>query len=343
MMQRRLRRYGIHICLILFGLFLGLLLSEAGVRLLFPHTRDHVIPGGLFDLDSELGWVLRPDIQRRHRSRYFDVSYAINALGFRDGARDMSKPDQQYRILFYGDSQIFGWGIARGQRFSNRLEQQHPPLEAWNLGVPGYGLDQQVLAYEQAGHHFQADEIILLISRGTLKRLKHTYIYRKHKPAFRLDFNERLLQIPLPQRAVQWERILYKTLSPFYLPYFVDRQLARIQAGPSADRAQRNPLQDAESITIGGLEKAILERAAQVARQRNDRLTLLAFLPPETIQPLKDTGIWPHVDIIPIAFDGDYEELVLGPDDRHWNPHAHELIARQLSPFIAARLSADAK
>jgi len=343
MMQRRLRRWGINICLILLGSVLGLLFVEAGVRLLFPHTRDHVIPGGLFDLDSELGWVLRPDIQRRHHSRYFDVSYTVNTLGFRDAARNRSNPDQQYRILLYGDSQVFGWGTAREQRFSNRLEEEHRSLEVWNLGVPGYGLDQQVLAYEQKGHHFQADEIILFLSRGTLNRLKYAYIYRKHKPAFRLDFKGQLLQIPLPQRAVKWEPILYRVLSPFYLPYFVDRQLARMQADPSADRAERNPLQDAESISIGGLEMRILERAVQAARERNDRLTLLAFLPPRTIQSLKDTGAWQHVDIIPIAFDDDYQKLVLGPEDLHWNPRAHGLIARQLSPFIAARLGANAK
>jgi hypothetical protein len=337
-----LRRWGINICLILLGSVLGLLLSEAGVRLLFPHTRDHVIPGGLFDLDSELGWALRPGIQRRHRSRYFDVSYTINTLGFRDAARDRSNPDQKYRILLYGDSQIFGWGTAREQRFSNRLEEQHPSLEVWNLGIPGYGLDQQVLAYEQTGHHFQAHEIILFVSRDTLNRLKHTYIYRKHKPAFRLDSHEQLLQIPLPQRAVKWEQILYRILSPFYLPYFVDRQLARMRADASADHAKRNPLQDAESISIGGLERGVLEKAVQVARERNDRLTLLAFLHPRIIQSLKDAGTWQDVDIIPIAFDDDYQELIFGPEDLHWNSRAHGLIARQLSPLIAARLGANA-
>ena len=41
--------------LVLFGLFLGLGLTEGLVQILYPHTRDSVIPGHLFIIDDDLG------------------------------------------------------------------------------------------------------------------------------------------------------------------------------------------------------------------------------------------------------------------------------------------------
>ena len=52
-----------------------------------------------------------PGAEGIHHSRYFDVTYSINALGLRDGPRTIVKHLGTDRILLYGDSVIFGWGI----------------------------------------------------------------------------------------------------------------------------------------------------------------------------------------------------------------------------------------
>lgn len=341
--QGRLWRCGIKISLIVFGLMLGLLLAEVCVRVFFPHARDHVIPGGLFAIDDELGWTLVADKERRHRTRYFDVLYAMNAFGFRDIPRDLTKTERQYRILLYGDSQIFGWGVESEQRFSNRLEAQHSSLEILNLAVPGYGLDQQILAYEKNGHRFQPDEVIFFVSSGTLSRIPYTYIYRKHKPAFRLGPHKSLDLIPLPQKTAQWEQILYKALSPFYLPYFVERQLAKIQAASSAMPPGENTPRTEKYFAVNSLERAILDRVEQIARERNHRLTLLTNLPFQFVQMLKNDSAQQFIDVIPITFDIANHKLVFGPEDQHWNPRAHGLIAQQLHSHIASRLGVEKK
>ena len=101
MIQRRLWRFGIKISLIVFGLMLGLLLAEVCVRVFYPHARDHVIPGGLFAIDDELGWTLLADKERRHRTRYFDVLYTTNAFGFRDIPRDLTKTEMKSSSLYH--------------------------------------------------------------------------------------------------------------------------------------------------------------------------------------------------------------------------------------------------
>jgi hypothetical protein len=96
-----------------------------------------VISGHPFILDDELGWKLAPSKATTHHSRYFDTRYTTNSFGFRDKPRSTAKSDDAYRILLYGDSLIFGWGLNDGERFSDLIENERAGLEIWNLGVPG--------------------------------------------------------------------------------------------------------------------------------------------------------------------------------------------------------------
>ncbi len=134
-------------CLVLVGFCVALLLAEGYVRVFHPYSRDHVVPGGLFEIDDYLGWKFTEGKSARHHSRYFEATYRINTLGYRDKPRSLLKDAEIYRILLYGDSQVFGWGTPAEQRFSNLIEAQNPHLEIWNLAVPGYGIDQEVLSY----------------------------------------------------------------------------------------------------------------------------------------------------------------------------------------------------
>ena len=73
--------------LIAGGLFVGLGIAEGLVRLFAPYSRDHVVPAGMFAIDSALGWRLKPGTVSRHHTRYFDAEYRVNSLGFRDRPR----------------------------------------------------------------------------------------------------------------------------------------------------------------------------------------------------------------------------------------------------------------
>jgi hypothetical protein len=104
------------------------------------------------------------------------------------------------RMLLYGDSVIFGWGIPTNERISNRL--QSADLEIWNLAVPGYGLDQEILSYRRDGQRLGADEVVFFVSSATLQRLGTSYIYKKYKPVFCLDTKGNLTLKPPPRFAI---------------------------------------------------------------------------------------------------------------------------------------------
>lgn len=113
---------------------------DLGARLLFPGAMD-TVPAGMLRIDEDLGWRLEPDREVRHKTRHLDVTYRISGGGYRDLECAAAKPAGVYRVLLFGDSQVFGWGIPEGQRYADLIEQRLPGVEICDLGVPGWGLD----------------------------------------------------------------------------------------------------------------------------------------------------------------------------------------------------------
>jgi hypothetical protein len=302
-------------------------LAEGVVRLIDPHARDYVIPGGFFIIDPAIGWRLRPQTTVVHKTRYFGATYTTNNLGYRDTPRTIDKQQGRTRILLYGDSLIFGWGVAGAERFSSLVEAERPNVEVWNHAVPGYGLDQQVLAYEKDGQGLNADVVVFFVSRVTVERTRTGYLYRKYKPQFVLDSSQKLKLIPVPQEATQWTSALYRFLSPWYLPYFLDRRIAMVKEvfnRRARSERDQNASQDSPLTQVAWL---LLERAADVARVRGHRLVLLAHPPPPAWGALEAFCAERGIGIVTIDFPKDRASVSFGQYDRHWNARGNRLVA----------------
>lgn len=336
--MKTVKKYLSRLSLILAGCCLALLLAEGFVRIFYPYSRDHVIPGGLFEINNDLGWKLKAGKRAVHHSRDFDVVYKINILGYRDKPRKLSKEENIYRILLYGDSQVFGWGIPESQRFSNLIEDQRSSLEIWNLAVPGYGLDQEILSYEKDGRFLNADEVIFFVSESTLERIHYDYIYNKHKPKFVLDQNGILRIVPIPQRIHVWTSLLYKVLSPLYLPYFIERRLAMLKSIPERSRHTQNQETIPENLAISELEKGILNKAKEMALKQKHQLSFLVFLPEKSRENIQNFCKQREIGFLEIIFHSENQDLIISEYDRHWNFQAHKLIAQQLLFQLEARV-----
>jgi len=324
--MKAIKKYFLPFCLVLAGCCVALLLAEGFVRIFYPHSRDH--RSGVIEIDDYLGWKLQARKNSTHHSRYFDVVYSINALGYRDKPRNLLKDRNIYRILLYGDSQVFGWGVPEDQRFSNLMEDQNQSLEIWNLAVPGYGVDQATLSYEKHGQFFNADEVIFFVSNKILERAHQGRIFRKDKPKFVIDRRGTLRMVPIPQGNHVWTSFLFRVASPLYLPYFVERQLAMLQGKPEQSNTRLN--QYTTNDAIGELEKKILERVRNIAFERKHRITIMAFLPNTARKALQNFCDQRGIDFIEIVFDDEYRDLIFGEHDIHWNTRAHNLTAGQL-------------
>jgi hypothetical protein len=314
--------------LVFGGICVAVGLAEGLVRIFAPHSRDHVVPAGMFEIDSELGWKLHPGKEVRHRTRYFDVGYSINSMGSRDRPRIAANANAKRRVLFFGDSQIFGWGVTPDQAVSGLVEAHSSSTEVWNMGVPGYGLDQEILSYEKDGGSLSATDVIFFVSVHTLGRSRSGFLFMKPKPRFLIDSAGRLVRVAVREKSSALTDLVYRILSPLYLPYFVETELKRLTRR-DAMRGNRDETVPVDPATMR-LGMALLLKARAIAAERNHKMFLLAALPDTSRKELKDFCDRNGIAMVGTPWPVAPRQLVFGKYDGHWNPRAHQLVADRL-------------
>jgi len=102
--------------------------------------------------DPDLGYRLRPGDQVMAREAsgekvVFDVTYTIDANGYRVvPAAPMAAP---CRVLFFGDSFTFGWGLPDDQTIPNQfMMASKGRYSGYNLSISGYGPHQMLRLLE---------------------------------------------------------------------------------------------------------------------------------------------------------------------------------------------------
>lgn len=106
---------------------------------------DYALP---FVLDEELLYRFLPEPAR-----------SINTQGFRDHEFPAKSSDKK-RLVVLGDSFPMGLIVTPSDTFPKKLEQLLPNYEVLNLGVQGYGPDQELRLYSKIEATLQPDEVI---------------------------------------------------------------------------------------------------------------------------------------------------------------------------------------
>jgi hypothetical protein len=127
-------------------LFIFALFQTAGF-ILFTFTSAKFIgsygyPDGLFIYHSSLNYIYKPGFKGYFDGgQYKDIEIRINNYGFRD---DPFSPRSygRRRIVFIGDSIVFGAGVWEKDRFTEQLLEEKiirdAGIEVLNLGVNSY-------------------------------------------------------------------------------------------------------------------------------------------------------------------------------------------------------------
>ena len=146
-----------------------------------------------------LGWIPRPLLRRD------DKGERTNSKGLR-GSREFSyeRPDGMRRILLLGDSFTYGYGVGDEEVYAARLAALLPDWEILNLGVNGYGTDQQYLYWLEEGRRYAPQVVLLGYYVADFHR--NTLSFRElAKPRFVVDGDHLRLQ---PLRATSLEEVL---------------------------------------------------------------------------------------------------------------------------------------
>lgn len=331
------RRWVLRLVLLLVSLVLGVLAAEVALRPSSAGGARRVESSDLSRYHRLLGWSLVPGARTRMRSPgEFDIAVRINAQGFRaDREYSPAPPPGVLRIVAVGDSFTFGNGAEVHQAFPSLLERRLA-AEVINLGVPGYGVDQQLLMLESRGLGFQPDVVLLGLHTPDVFRNTKAFHGGYGKPLFRIDPQGRLVLTGLPVPAPGAPRPPQKS-------GLLDRsrlfQLVWV-------RLERHGFGEVWEVTEG-----ILRRMKAVSDRAGARLVVL-LLPPQyavygsrlerlsqahtidcVAEILREHRI-EHLDLTPVlAARAEREpgELLFYRRDGHFTPAGNEVIAREVA------------
>lgn len=195
----RARWWGFRLAAVLLGTVVPLTAGEGYLR--FTGTC-----GRFYEPDPVLGARHIPNGTGRCRKACFDVPIRINSQGLRDVEHPLEKPLRTQRIAVLGDSIAEALQVQLEASFPRLLEEMLDAgggglaAEVINLGVAGYGTDQEYLSLKTRGAPYQPDVVVLVFTilndvRNNSPSLEGR-LASHPRPFFRLDAGGQLVPIP---------------------------------------------------------------------------------------------------------------------------------------------------
>lgn len=136
------------------------LLVSVGLAELFCQWRD-VGPRYAMDQYGCQGMVVRLDSDLLFRVVPSASRPDINRQGFRE--REFTPKAEKKRLLVVGDSFVMGNNVRPDQTLPAQLQALLPGWEALNLGVLGYGPDQELRRLRQDGLPLKPDAVLVCL------------------------------------------------------------------------------------------------------------------------------------------------------------------------------------
>lgn len=187
------------------------LVFEAASRItlaMLDATWEPVVPPELGRFDPELGWALKPDKCASSKRTGQRIEYCSNSQGFRDDEIPFEKPPKWRRIVLLGDSRSYGFGVTEEQRFSNVIEGYFKRVDVINMGVDGYGVDQELLLLRKHGFQYDPDLVMAYVAHYKNKRHMKDQLWGVGKPRFTLENGELVLHNSPVSNTPTWYRTL---------------------------------------------------------------------------------------------------------------------------------------
>jgi hypothetical protein len=267
----------------------------------------------------EWGYRLWPSLTTTHAyplDHPRTVSLVSNTDGFRS-RRELGDDDRRPRIMVLGDSMVFGVGVEDTERFTELIEAAEPTWRIDNLGMVGYGPDLMLRALEAVGLAHHPDVVVVALFSHDLYRVAPEASGVGFPiPRFALE-DGHLATVPYPAPPLWWRLRLVQGLRYGYWRY----------TGASFP-----------------LNAAIFERIRALATEHGFRPALV-FLPGpregfddrrrrDFLRDYASQKAVPFVDLTEPLHAAGGERLYL-PQDAHWNPEGHRVVATALRPFLA--------
>ena len=128
-----------------------------------------------------LGWFPSKNSTGRFKALR-EVSVRHNSRGFRD---EEHLPGEKARIMVLGDSFVWGYDVEEEDRFTEILDSTLEGMDVFNLGVSGYGTDQEWILLQKHYEYYQPDIVFLMFCTDNDRldnrmNLRYNYFYKPY-------------------------------------------------------------------------------------------------------------------------------------------------------------------
>ena len=307
---------------------ISLLVLEVGARVFASMT--HQERGMTFD--SDLGWRPLPNVEKIGTVWGVVRPATTNSHGWRDRERTFEKPTGMLRAVAIGDSFTFGVGVDDGERFTDLLEGMVDDVEVINLGVAGYGTDQELRVLETQAFSYDPDAVILTVCvLNDLDDIKFRRMYSWPKPYYSLEKSRLRMTSP----SLSWVMRLRLTS---YLAEFLYQRLPK-------PVSERRVVADATLADKARLFQALIGRFVEETSDREVALVaVLAYGPDEMDEDAGEVARYvtsalgragvPWLDTREL-FIGRSREVARMYRGTHWSDEGHSLVAEAVVGLLA--------
>lgn len=298
----------INLLLFLVTVAFCVLIAEIWVRIFFKGRLNvHKDERNLtYRYDSILGWFPIENSKKSYKgSRSIDIEH--NGRGFRD---DEHLVGTNPRIVFLGDSFVWGYDVNKSERFTEKLRTALPNWSIYNLGVSGYGTDQEYLLLKQH-YDFYMPTIVFLIFCTSNDEIDNSYNKRYrgyYKPYFVTNGNNLELRgTPVP-KSENYFFVNHNILAQSYLVRLLVKSFFK----------STNPLY----LKLENPTHEIIENIHEFVKNRGAQFIVgLQEQSPELEIFLTDKKI-PYVNL---------SNPYIYPDHgRHWTPEGHTFVTERI-------------
>lgn len=307
-----------------YALLVAELVIRCALFLFFPFKdQSSAVPRNIGQFDSRLGWSLKSFSIGYSDATGSKIEYKINSHGLRSREAGYEKPDNIFRIILLGDSRTFGYGCSIEKHFSSLIENNFKDLEVINMGVCGYGVDQELLALELEGLKYRPDLVLAYVAHYGDERHTKTEIFGKSKPRFILKDNKLLLiNSPVKDAPVPFLRKVDAYLSSHSKIYYYCIKL------PLQILRKSGIGRDGEVFVLG---EKIIEEMDSVAKSNSAEFVLVTQVS-HVVQQFNDARI--RVLDLSRLFDDRKYELPNGLG--HVNEEGNAYLAQVITEYLKA-------
>lgn len=237
---------------------------------------------------------------------------------------------------------VWGYGVQQEEVFTASLEKQHEGIEVINLGVAGYGTDQELILLQQEGVRYRPDLIVLVfVENDFLTNVQSSAYSIHHKPMYTMSDDGRpsLTNIPVPTQRI-WERAASRIIRHSFVlnitagAYFTFKVESLFSSSTTRDSMKSLPFprDPEERITV-----ALLLEIQEVAKKIGaDLLLVLADGMGARGREMENFFNSRHMRILNLdpSFPQEEAKQLHLADGEHWSALGHETAANRLVKYL---------